>query len=165
MLVVMVCTGNICRSPMAEGICRAHLVALGAPEVAVCSMGTMGLVDRSASSFAVEVCHEHGIDISRHRSKGLDAAVLANASHVFAMELVHREHVAEVCVSAVSRTWMLGAWPREPELLSDTVPDPIGRPLGVYRETFAILERHIARIAPHIADQSRRCQPESTNKV
>ncbi|MEZ5167428.1 MAG: hypothetical protein R2695_13410 [Acidimicrobiales bacterium] len=69
--VLAVCTGNTCRSPMAEALLRAHLGALGVP-AEVSSAGTLGWGDRGPSRHAVAVMGELGLDISAHVSRRIE---------------------------------------------------------------------------------------------
>lgn len=153
--IVIVCTGNICRSPMAEGLLRARLAQVGAAAIDVSSMGVRGLEGRPATAEARKACREKGIDISTHRARALVPEELAEADLVFTMDLVQRELVLEACPQLESRTFLLAAWPREAGL-GDVVHDPIGRPLRVYRQVFADIERHVSRILPHLAGEARR---------
>ena len=64
--ILFVCTGNICRSPMAEGILKDLLKKRGIGEFRVSSAGTWGLEGEGATAYAIEVCNENEIDISSH---------------------------------------------------------------------------------------------------
>jgi len=160
-LVIFVCTGNICRSPMAEYLLRSWLERRGVEGISVGSMGTLGLAGEPASRLALQVCRERGVDISAHRSRPLDPAQLGRASVIFTMELVHSELVAACCPEAADRTRLLGAWPQTDERLEHVVPDPMGRQVAYYREVARRIEGHIDRIAPVLVQQ-QRCQPPST---
>lgn len=161
MRIVVVCTGNLCRSPMAEAALRRRLATLGAGHVTVRSMGVMGIVGAPASELAQTVCREHGLDISAHRSRGLVAGELAGAHAVLVMELVHKEQIAAVCPWAAGRVALFGAWPRRDETLDDMVADPMGRSLEYYRQVYRQIDRHAVRIAAHLA-QGATCHPPST---
>ena len=87
--VLVVCTANSCRSPMAEGPLKAAADCRGRP-VAVKSGGVMELIGRPADPKAVKVCKELDIDLRAHRSQGIDAATVAWADHILVMELRHQ---------------------------------------------------------------------------
>ena len=67
--IIFVCTGNICRSPTAEGILKQRWIEAGENERTVSSMGIHGLDESPATDLAQQVCAENGIDISEHRSR------------------------------------------------------------------------------------------------
>lgn len=103
--VLFVCTGNVCRSPMAEAFLRARLAQRGVPGT-VRSAGTAA-PGGPASAHGVDVLGERGLDLSAHRSTRLDADTLASADLVLGLA---REHVREAVVfepAAFGRTFTL----------------------------------------------------------
>lgn len=92
--VLFICTGNICRSPMAEAVCRSLAHQQGLP-VEAQSAGTLDLKGRGADKKAIRTCKSIGIDLSDHRSQPLSTDVLSWADWVLAMELHHMAHVTE----------------------------------------------------------------------
>jgi protein-tyrosine-phosphatase len=147
MRIIFVCTGNLCRSPMAEGLLRSWLERHGAGGITVSSMGVMGLRAQPPTVETLRVCREAGVDLAQHRSRSIGAEELASAERVFTMDLVQKDCVVEMCAACGPRTHLLGAWPRR-EYLSDVVPDPIGQSLDVYRRVLALIDGHVERIAP-----------------
>ena len=123
--VLFLCTGNMCRSPIAEAFLRQKLDAAGITDVRVHSAGLLDS-GRSAPDENIAVMAERGIDISEHRSRQLTDTMLAGADLVIGMA---REHVREVAVSASD------AWPRTftlRELVrrgTDVGPRQAGQPL------------------------------------
>src|SRR6202044_1349980 len=87
--ILFVCTGNICRSPMAEGLFR-HLVA-DRKDVRVASAGVHASPGQPPSTYSVEALAEIGIDISRQRSQSLTDDLVARADLIFAMTRGHLE--------------------------------------------------------------------------
>ncbi len=89
--VLMVCTGNVCRSPMAMGLLRTRLAQDGLEdEVVVSSAGVYGLDGSAASQPSVDVLAERGIDISQHRAHTADKKDIAEADLVLVMEEAQR---------------------------------------------------------------------------
>ena len=86
--LLFVCTANICRSPMAEGLARDYARRRGWALVAQ-SAGVMGIEGKEAASNAVYVLNEVGIDISGHRSQGVRSELVDWADHILVMELNH----------------------------------------------------------------------------
>jgi protein-tyrosine phosphatase len=103
--IVFVCTGNICRSPMAEGLLRARMEAAGL-DVAVSSAGLL-FDGRPAEPNAVAALARMDIDISEHLARKITPEILAPADLVLAMEHRHVREVALADSGALSRTFTL----------------------------------------------------------
>jgi len=103
--VLVVCTGNVCRSPIAEGLLRAALEAkLGDQAPSVASAGTMGWVGSGADPASVEAAAERGVDISAHRARELRSDEVLAADLVLAMARDHEDALADL---APTRTFTL----------------------------------------------------------
>lgn len=158
----MVCTGNLCRSPMAEGVFR-HEVQRRGCDVEVASTGTWAYWGNPATPEAVEVLRARGIDLSGHQSRGLDPKELKQADVVVAMTSVHRREILQVAPEVEGRLILMkelvelaleGELPESSEarlerLLRAPRPkwrraldldDPIGKPIGAYERTVAQIE-------------------------
>lgn len=105
--ILIVCTGNICRSPIAEGLLRHHLQARGVGDVQVASAGVSGWDGSPASTEAVEALAERGIDISSHLARRLGRQTIDSADLVIAMAEEHRREMARIAPSAGPRTFTL----------------------------------------------------------
>jgi protein-tyrosine phosphatase len=93
--LLFVCSGNVCRSPMAAAI--ADRVALElAREVEIRSAGTLGLVGRPATPSVVAACREIGLDLAAHRSQGLTEELVRWADRILVMEPEHAVRVREL---------------------------------------------------------------------
>lgn len=151
--VVFVCTGNICRSPMAEGILRDEWKKRYKDGLIVTSMGIHGLEDQEPSSLAREVCEERGIDISAHRSRKLVVPELEDAHLILSMEPVHKDFIHLFFPRFKDKNFLLGAWPNK-ETKKSIIKDPMGSPLKVYQESRDLLYKHILRIIPYLEEYS-----------
>jgi protein-tyrosine-phosphatase len=90
--ILVVCTGNICRSPIAEGLLRDALVArFGRDAPTVSSAGTMGVEGSSATPESVTAAAERGIDIASHRARRLNVEPARDADLILGMAGEHRE--------------------------------------------------------------------------
>ncbi len=121
--ILVVCTGNVCRSPIAEGMLRAMLEErLGEAAPLVASAGTAGSDGRTrtATAEAIAAAAELGIDIAGHRARGLRAEHLRAADLVIAMAEEHVEAAVELEPSAAERAFTL----KELVRLLEAVPDP-----------------------------------------
>lgn len=148
--ILMVCTGNICRSPMAEGLLSAMLPESLTPDVLIQSAGTHGLHGNRAEPFAIEAAALHGADISGHRARILDAAMVRRADLVLAMETYHLDKVNRLLFFRCKYAVLLGTF--VPERETPEIEDPYGRPFGAY-ETCA---RELVACMPAVIDLIRR---------
>jgi protein-tyrosine-phosphatase len=131
--ILTVCTGNICRSPMAEGILRSMLS--GNHGISVSSAGTHALGGNPATEFAIIAAWEQGIDISGHRARILTADSIKNSNIILCMEPSHVEWVLSQGVSPADRVYTLAEFSGSPEK-RETIPDPYGCSIREYRACF-----------------------------
>jgi protein-tyrosine-phosphatase len=143
MHILFVCTGNTCRSPMAEGIARTMIVARGLEAFAVQSAGTSAHPNAPASDGSLLVALEQGIDLSEHRAQELSHDLVHWADVVLTMGIPHRER-AEV-LGGAGKTYLLTAYSAN-SAEERPISDPFGGELDVYRATFAELQREIKAV-------------------
>jgi protein-tyrosine-phosphatase len=133
----LVCTGNICRSPLAEALMRRVLAERGRDGFEVESAGTGAWEGAPASEGAYLVGLEHGLDLSDHRARLLTKDLVKRADIVLTMARHHRQRAQEL--GGEGRTYLLGEYAgrKGPEA---EVGDPFGSDLEVYRSTFEELD-------------------------
>jgi len=129
--VLVVCHGNICRSPFLEAYLRHK-----APQLAVLSAGLAAAADSRADPTARQVAEEFGLSLEAHRSRRLDSHDLARADLVLAMEGHQAVAILKLAPDARSRLCLAGDFlPTAPH----RVPDPWGESEDRYRSVFARL--------------------------
>jgi protein-tyrosine-phosphatase len=152
--IIFVCTGNICRSPLAEELLRMKWKSTNRKDLSVSSMGIHGLKDQPASGTMQRVCEPHGINLSNHKSRTLVFDELNRADHIFTMEMVQKEFIQLYLPHLADRIALLGAWP-EADSSKHNIKDPIRGTIKDYQETFSSIDGHINRILPHLLDMFR----------
>ena len=133
MKVLTVCTGNICRSPMAEGIIRSIFQA--DPFMTVLSAGTHAVAGNPATEFAILSSQEKGIDITGHSARPLDSVLIGSSDLILCMEPSHAEWVLSLNSSIYEKVYNLADFSGSDKRLK-SIPDPYGCSLREYRECF-----------------------------
>jgi protein-tyrosine phosphatase len=176
--ILVVCTGNACRSPMGAAILSKRLTERGV-DARVTSAGTRPW-GAGATDHAVTVMREHGLDIADHGNCQVTAELVEQADLVLGMTRQHVNFVTSRWPDATGRTFLVGelarlgaavgpraesepasrwaeraagARPRERPLgrAVDEIDDPVGLPITVYRDTAAVLDQRLTEIATLLA--------------
>ncbi|MGH2680468.1 MAG: low molecular weight phosphatase family protein [Actinomycetota bacterium] len=172
--ILVVCTGNICRSPMAEGFLRAALEdRLGDAAPVVTSAGTAGWAGSGAMDESIRAARERGVDIGGHLARRLLPEMVQDAELVVCMAADHREAIAGAWPAAEAKTFTIKELIRTLEAASPTGPladrvaaaaaarngslpdedvrDPLGDPIEGYREVAEELFDLSGRLAHALA--------------
>ena len=144
--VLFVCTGNSCRSVMAEYLLKSKLI--GRQDVEVHSAGTSVYFKSTASQETLAVLRERGINAATHISRAMGNIMLKKSDLIFAMTRAHRAQILERVPSVEKRVYLLKEFGNaqrgfEGEL---DVPDPIGQPHFAYQECLLTVDEAIQRI-------------------
>ena len=125
--ILFICTGNTCRSPMAEGLAREMF----GNSVQISSAGMEACVGESANTNALQVLKEQNVDLSRHRSRRIRVELMADVDWIIPMTQAQEEALNRLFPHYAHKTRYLGAWgERKRDVL-----DPWSGSLEVYRQT------------------------------
>jgi protein-tyrosine-phosphatase len=150
--ILLVCTGNICRSPLAEVLLGRALGERGVSDLSVSSAGTGAWDGAPASEGAYLVALERGLDLSGHRARLLTREVVERADLVLTMARHHRARVQEL--GGEGRVFVLGEYAGRAGDEAE-VSDPFGGDLEVYRATCAELELLVSAVAERLVAEGQ----------
>lgn len=147
MKIVFVCTGNTCRSPLAEAIARKFAIERGLHELDLSSAGTSAWDGAPASDGALLVGMERGMDLSQHRAQSLTRTIVRDADLVLAMGPHHLERIE--ALGGTGKAFLLADYASHGASVRP-ISDPIGAELEVYRHTTDELEGEIRRLLDRV---------------
>jgi glycine hydroxymethyltransferase len=160
--ILFICTGNICRSPMAEGLFRKLLGDRN--DIRVASAGVSAIRGQPPSPHTVEVLRRLGIDLARFRSQPLTDELVAGATWIFAMTRSHLDTIQLLFPEAADKAFLVCEF--DPDLVSTTldIPDPIGLGIDAYERTRDILIQALPSVLQFIDQNpdSMSTQPTTT---
>src|SRR5260370_428263 len=160
--ILFVCTGNVCRSPMAEGIFRQAVRGRG--NYRVLSAGLGALEGQPPSSYAVQAVKELGIDISDRRSRALTPDLVQQADYIFGMTHSHIDTVMMLYPQAAEKTFLLREFDETLDLFEKDISDPIGGSYEVYLNCRDQIEQGIVSLLRFI-EQSEMAGRIPANKA
>ena len=155
--ILFVCTGNSCRSVMAERLLRHILQRAGVDTVAVESAGAFAMDGMGPTAETLRVLQDAGIDGRDHRSRRLTTEMIQAADLIFAMEQLHADEIVRWMPHAQSKVHLLNTHGLFPEQVegSPNIADPIGKPLEVYEVCFSQISEAVERVAKSLGVHSR----------
>src|SRR5438876_9677134 len=142
--ILFVCTGNVCRSPMAEGIFRQAIQGRG--DYRAVSAGIGAAEGQPPSPYAVQAVRELGIDISGQRSRMLTPELIEEADYIFGMTHNHVDTVLLLYPQAAEKTFLLREFDETLDLFEKDIGDPIGGSYDVYLNCRDQIEQGIASL-------------------
>ena len=147
--ILFVCTGNSCRSVMAEGLMRKRLYELGKSDIEVYSAGVMPTKGMPPTDETIMVMKEVDVDVAEFKSKNVTADLVKKAGLILTMEPIHKDIILKQAPQAAAKTFLFKEYQNPSKILPKgfSVHDPIGKPAADYRVCRDEISTEIDRIA------------------
>lgn len=139
--LLLVCVGNICRSPTAEIVLRDALDS----GFDVSSAGLQALVDKPLDPTAADLLRERGLDPALHRARQLTPALLGAADLVLVMERAHQARILRDAPQASGKTLLLGKWRGDME-----IPDPYRQQRPAFEHVLRLIDDSVSGWRPYL---------------
>jgi len=140
--ILIVCVGNICRSPAAEALLAHKLEGKG---LTISSAGIGALVGNPMDKTAHEVLNDHGVEHTSQRARQVDSEMLHRADLILVMEQSHVQHIRQIAPEVHGKTFLLGKW------LDDTeIPDPYRQSKPAFEHVHSLLTQSVESWLPYL---------------
>ena len=138
--ILFICIGNICRSPIAEGLFKQAL-----PEKAVYSAGIDAMVGDPADPLSVQLMWERGIDISEHRAKSLAGWMVKEADLIVTMDQAQQSFIMRAYPASLGKVMRIGQYGKY------DVPDPYTKNMSTFRHSCTLIAQGVDELVERIA--------------
>ena len=140
--ILFVCTGNSCRSVMAEGLLKKIFSDKKRADIKVSSCGIATVSGFSPTGNTIQVMKKEGIDVSGHKAASLNKELIGKSDLILAMEKIHKDEVIRLAPGARDKTHLLKE--------NYSIQDPIGKPVEVYERVLSIIKEAVQKVAEKI---------------
>ncbi|MEZ9709076.1 protein tyrosine phosphatase [Vibrio breoganii] len=128
--ILVVCIGNICRSPIGEELLKQAL-----PNKQVTSAGLGALVDKPADSNSIAVSEQNGHDLSNHIARQINTKMIADNDLILVMEKGHIDAITKLAPAARGKTMLYGHW------LKKEIPDPYKQSIEAFEHVYELIDK------------------------
>ena len=148
--ILFVCTGNICRSPFAEGLLKKLVQKKGLDGIVADSAGLLALPGNSATGLAQKVAAEYYVDLSGHAAKSVREDIINKNDLILVMEKPHAENLLDTFPEAEDKVFLIRRFARFGSK-NRGVADPYGLNYEAYRFCFLDIQDCISGLAEHLS--------------
>jgi protein-tyrosine phosphatase len=141
--ILVLCAGNICRSPLAEALLRER-APLAGKAIEVGSAGLVAIFGDPADEMAQVVAAGHGLDLSAHRARPIDPQLIRWADLVLMMEQSHRRHLLDLAPAAAGKVYLLGHWS------GSEIRDPYRQGRAAFEAAYEQIEAAVEQWLPRL---------------
>ena len=148
--ILFICTGNSCRSIMAEGLMKNALKKLGKDNIKVSSAGVNAIDGFHPTRETIEAMKREGVDVSGSQSRSLTDEMIRDSDLILVMASHHMDDIIKRVPQAASKTHILKQYGHQDDSCACEdldISDPIGKPMEVYEYTLGEIKREVNRIA------------------
>lgn len=131
--ILVVCLGNLCRSPTAEILIKPLL-----PAIKIISAGISAIEGEEADERAIQVAEKYGLYLRGHRARQLTRKMCQQADLILVMEKRHIRHVSLFLPEARGKVMLLGHWNQKID-----IPDPYGKSIDTFEKVFSLIQASI----------------------
>jgi protein-tyrosine phosphatase len=131
--ILVVCVGNICRSPIGEGLLQAKL-----PDANISSAGIGAMIGYPAAPHSIHLMRQQGFDISTHIARQIDRQMVSDADLILTMEERHNQYIRAKFIGTAGKVHLIGKW-----IDNHEIADPIGKDERAYSIAMANIARGI----------------------
>lgn len=132
--ILVVCVGNICRSPTGEGILKKLLPNKTVDSAGIAALKS-GLVGKPADHTALQVAEDNGVDIGNHEAKQLTSELCAQYDLILVMEKGHKEALTNIAPEARGKTMLFGQWMGQKD-----IPDPYRQSREAFEHAYKLID-------------------------
>lgn len=165
-MITFICSGNICRSPMAQGILKQIISRTRyRNDVSVHSAGILPIEPSPAAMNAIEVAQANEIDLHQHISRPVSVDIMNETNLVICMAWDHYQYLQKKFPTQKRKIILLKQWYLQKSLVNPSIKDPVGQNIDTFTEVFNEIQVELKRILPYILKEIKLFMAQSSTRV